>query len=332
MSKAEKSIGNSPDVRIEAARHTVSVGTEGLEKLNAALSGPFGQDFAKTIDILENASGRIITCGVGKSGHIARKIAATFASTGTAAHYVHPTEASHGDLGMIGKNDVLLILSNSGETVELKDLISYSRRFSVPMIAITGKPASTLGRAADITLELPLHEEACPNGLAPTTSTTLQLVLGDALAIALLENKGFTAVDFKALHPGGKLGASLKFARDLMHSGDELPTVDTGTRMSDALVTMTSKRFGILAVIDQYGDLAGVVTDGDLRRNMNANLLESSAGDIMSTNPVTIGPDTLASSALEILNSRKITSLFVLESGKPTGIIHIHDLLRAGVQ
>ncbi len=332
MSEAPGYTAEPEDVRIAAARRTLLVGCDGLNQLNSALGGPLGVEFIAAVELMEKATGRVIACGVGKSGHIARKIAATMASTGTAAHYVHPTEASHGDLGMIGRDDVLLIFSNSGETAELKDLLSYSQRFSVPLIAITSRANSTLGRAADVALEIPEHDEACPNGLAPTTSTTLQLVLGDALAIALLEHKGFTAVDFAALHPGGKLGASLTFARDLMHSGSELPLAKPEVKMSDALVTMTSKRFGCLAVIDDDGKLLGIITDGDLRRSMNANLLNAQVEEIMSKDPVTIAPDTMASNALKTLNTHKITTLFVVDDSKPVGIIHIHDLLRAGVQ
>lgn len=332
MSEAADQLTDSEDVRISAARRTIMVGRRGLQQLDTALDGPLGEAFVAATKIMSNASGRTITCGVGKSGHIARKLAATLASTGTTAHYVHPTEASHGDLGMIGSNDVLLILSNSGETTELKDLLSYSRRFAVPLIAITNSADSTLGRAADVTLEIPKHDEACPNGLAPTTSTTLQLVLGDALAIAMLEDKGFTAVEFAKFHPGGKLGASLTFARDVMHSGGDLPLTGPDVKMSEALVTMTSKRFGCLAVTGESGELLGIVTDGDLRRGMNADLLNARVKEIMSKDPVTIAPDTMVSSAMEILNSREITTLFIVEDNKPVGIIHIHDLLRAGVQ
>ncbi|MGI9482795.1 MAG: KpsF/GutQ family sugar-phosphate isomerase [Hyphomicrobiales bacterium] len=332
MSDTARKELNRSEETLASARRTFGLGEEGLRQLNEALSGSLGESFVAAVEKIGGASGRVIACGVGKSGHIARKLAATMASTGTAAHYVHPTEASHGDLGMIGRNDVIVVFSNSGETAELKDILSYSRRFSVPLIAITAKGKSTVGRAADIILEIPAHEEACPNGLAPTTSTTLQLVLGDALAVALLEDKGFTAGDFAVLHPGGKLGASLTYARDLMHSGNELPVVGTDAKMSDALVTMTSKRFGCVAVVDASGNLAGVITDGDLRRNMDAGLLEMKTGDVMSADPVTITPQTMASAALKTLNTRKITALFVVDDKKPVGIIHIHDLLRAGVQ
>ncbi|NNF76474.1 MAG: KpsF/GutQ family sugar-phosphate isomerase [Rhizobiales bacterium] len=320
------------DGRIASARRTLQVEADGLKHLSASFDGPLGIAFIKAIETIENATGRVIVCGVGKSGHIARKIASTFSSTGTAAYYVHPTEASHGDLGMIAPDDVLLIISNSGETAELRDILSYSRRFAVPLIALTSKPDSALGGAADIVLELPRHAEACPNGLAPTTSTTLQLALGDALAIALLENKGFSPNDFKVLHPGGRLGASLSYVRDVMHGMPELPLVKPDTVMSDTLVVMTSKRFGCAGVIDGDGNLVGVITDGDLRRHMENDLLGNNAGTVMTPDPVVSSPDDLASAVLELLNSRKITSLFVTEHGKPVGIVHIHDILRLGVQ
>ncbi|MGI9372846.1 MAG: KpsF/GutQ family sugar-phosphate isomerase [Hyphomicrobiales bacterium] len=332
MSEAAKQVETTEDVRLKAARRTFDVGRDGLLSLSNELDGPLGDALISAVNTISRATGRVIAVGVGKSGHIARKLAATFASTGTAAYYVHPTEASHGDLGMIGREDVVLALSNSGETAELKDILSYAKRFSVPLIAITGNADSTLGRKADIALEIPNHEEACPNGLAPTTSTTLQLALGDALAVALLEHNGFTAGDFAALHPGGKLGASLTYARDLMHSGDDLPIVGPKEEMSSALVTMTSKRFGCLAVIDDDQTLLGIITDGDLRRNMGTDLLGACAGDVMSESPITVSPNTMASSALKTMNTRKITTLFVVEDNRPVGILHIHDLLRAGVQ
>ncbi len=320
------------DIRIESARRTLKIEADGLKLLSASFDGPLGTAFIDAIETIENATGRVIICGIGKSGHIARKMASTFSSTGTAAYYVHPSEASHGDLGMIVPDDVLLIISNSGETAELRDILSYSRRFAVPLIALTSKPDSALGTAADIVLELPRHAEACPNGLAPTTSTTLQVALGDALAIALLENKGFSTNDFKIFHPGGRLGASLSYVRDVMHGMSELPLVRLETVMSDTLVIMTSKRFGCAGVIDDDGNLAGVITDGDLRRNMKKDLLDITAGTVMTSSPVVASPDDLASAVLETLNSRKITSLFVTEQSRPIGIVHIHDILRIGVK
>ncbi|MEM8686965.1 MAG: KpsF/GutQ family sugar-phosphate isomerase [Pseudomonadota bacterium] len=322
----------SSDNRIESARRTLTIEADGLKHLSASFDGPLGTSFIKAIETIESAKGRVIVCGMGKSGHIARKMASTFSSTGTAAYYVHPSEASHGDLGMIAPEDVLLIISNSGETAELRDILSYSRRFAVPLIALTSKPESALGTAADIVLELPRHAEACPNGLAPTTSTTLQVALGDALAVALLENKGFSPKDFKVLHPGGRLGASLSYVRDVMHEVNELPLVHPDTVMSDTLVVMTSKRFGCAGVVDGDGNLVGVITDGDLRRHMKNDLLDNTAGTVMTQNPVVASADDLASAVLETLNSRKITSLFVTQQNKPVGIVHIHDILRVGVK
>jgi arabinose-5-phosphate isomerase len=269
---------------------------------------------------------------MGKSGHIARKIAATLASTGTPASFVHPAEASHGDLGMITGDDVVIMISNSGESPELRDILTYSRRFTVPLIAITAAPDSTLGKEADIVLPLPRAREACPNGLAPTTSTLLQLALGDALAVALLEDKGFSAHDFRKFHPGGKLGAQLKHVRDLMRRQDELPLGLAGMAMADVLIVMTERSYGCFGIIDDDGRLIGIITDGDLRRNMSADLVHRQAGAVMTRAPKTIAPDALASEALEQLNSLKITSLFVIDDGqRPVGLIHIHDLLRAGL-
>ena len=268
---------------------------------------------------------------MGKSGHIGQKTAATLASTGTPAFFVHPGEASHGDLGMIMPNDVILAYSWSGETVELLNLINFSRRFKVPLISVTSSAKSALGKASEICLELPKAQEACPHGLAPTTSTTMQLALSDALAIALLEARGFTAGDFKVFHPGGKLGASLQFVSDIMHKGEALPLVSQDTGMSEALPLMTEKSLGCLGVVDKAGSLAGIITDGDLRRKMGPELFTASAGEVMTANPKTVGPDLLVSAALEQINTSNITALFVVEDGKPVGILHIHDLLRAGV-
>ena len=254
-----------------------------------------------------------------------------YVPSGTPAFFVHPSEASHGDLGMIHPHDVIVALSWSGESAELSNIITYSRRFKVPLIAITSKSESSLGSQADIVLELPRAKEACPHGLAPTTSTTMQLAMGDCLAIALLEHKGFTAHDFKVFHPGGQLGASLKYVSDLMHKGEALPVVPEETPMSAALVTMTQKSFGCLGVLDANGKLAGVITDGDLRRHMGQDLLAASTSQIMTRNPKVVAPNMLASAALEVLNSSRITALFVVDKGAPVGIVHIHDLLRAGV-
>ena len=254
-----------------------------------------------------------------------------FASTGTPAFFVHPSEASHGDLGMITPDDAIMALSWSGETAELKDLIDYSRRFRIGLIAVTAVTDSTLGRAADVVLAMPQAREACPHNLAPTTSTLMQAALGDALAIALLESRGFTAVDFGHFHPGGRLGAMLKFVRDIMHTGDEIPLAAVGTRMSDAIAEMTAKTFGCVGITDRRGHLVGIITDGDLRRHMSANLLDLAVEEVMTPQPRTVRPDQLVSEALELLNSSKKTQLMVVDGGKPVGVVHFHDLLRAGV-
>jgi arabinose-5-phosphate isomerase len=316
---------------IDSALRTLDAEASGIHVLSAAIHDGLGQSFIAAVELIRAARGRVIVTGMGKSGHVGRKIAATFASTGTPAFFVHPGEASHGDLGMITKDDVIMALSWSGETAELKNLIDYSRRFQIRLIAVTSDATSTLGKSADVVLTLPQAREACPHNLAPTTSSLMQLVLGDALAIALLESRGFTAVDFGKLHPAGKLGAMLKFARDLMHTGTALPLVPLGSRMSNAIVEMTSKGFGCIGITDTSGQLVGIITDGDLRRHMGPNLLEARVDDVMTKNPRSIRPDQLASEALELLNATKITALMVVEARKPVGIVHIHDLLRAGV-
>jgi arabinose-5-phosphate isomerase len=316
---------------VASAARTLDVEAEGLAALKETLLDGGGEPFGRAVEILKAARGRVIITGIGKSGHIGQKLAATFASTGTPAFFVHPSEAAHGDLGMVTSDDVVLAISWSGETVELKNIITYSRRFKVPLIAITSRVDSALGKASDIVLELPRAKEACPHGLAPTTSTTMQLALGDCLAIALLETKGFTAHDFKVLHPGGSLGAQLKFVADVMHKGDRLPLVAESTIMSEAIVTMTQKSFGCLGVVDTKGRLAGMITDGDLRRHMGEALLRARAADIMTRKPNTLRPDMLAPAALEEINSLKRTQMFVVHRGKPIGIVHVHDLLRAGV-
>lgn len=318
---------------IASALRTLDAEASGVTALVAALQNGLGAPFAAAVELIRNARGRVIVSGLGKSGHIGRKIAATFASTGTPAFFVHAAEASHGDLGMITTDDVIIALSWSGETAELKNLINYSRRFRIGLIALTAESESTLGKEADICLTLPKAREACPHNLAPTTSSLMQLALGDALAVALLESRGFTAVDFGVLHPGGKLGAMLKFVRDLMHTGDAIPLKPLGTRMSDALVEMTSKGFGCVGIVDGNGDLAGIITDGDLRRHMRADLMTATVDEVMTRRPRTITPDTLASEMLEMLNSSKpaVTVLIVAEGKKPVGIVHVHDVLRAGV-
>lgn len=314
-----------------AGLRTIDIETEGLVALRHSLEHELALPFAQAVGYIKAANGRVIVSGIGKSGHVGQKIAATFASTGTPAFFVHPSEASHGDLGMITSEDVILAISWSGETVELSNIITYSRRFSVPLISITSNRNSALGQQSDIVLELPRAKEACPHGLAPTTSTTMQLALGDCLAVALLESKGFTAHDFKVFHPGGSLGASLKYVADLMHSDDKLPLARDNLMMGEAIVIMTEKSFGCLGIVDAKDRLVGVVTDGDLRRHMGDNLLSSPVGRIMNKAPKTISPTMLASAALELINSSRITALFVVDKGRPVGIVHIHDLLRAGI-
>lgn len=319
-----------PHAFIDSALRTLDAGAGGVAAIGAAMQGELGNTFISAVDRIRAAKGRVIVTGMGKSGHVARKIAATLASTGTPAFFVHPGEASHGDLGMITTDDVIMALSWSGETAELKDLIDYSRRFRIGLIAITAQAASTLGKEADVALVLPEAREACPHNLAPTTSSLMQLAIGDALAIALLESRGFTAIDFGLLHPGGRLGALLKFARDVMRSGDAVPLVELGTKMSDGLIEMTSKGLGCIGITGRSGKLAGIITDGDLRRHMRADLLDVTVDEIMTRNPKTVRPDQLVSETIELLNAMKITALFVIEGGKPVGIVHIHDLLRAG--
>jgi len=316
---------------VASALRTLEADGSGIATLAAALQSDLGVAFASAVDLIRNAKGRLIVTGLGKSGHVARKIAATLASTGTPAFFVHAAEAGHGDLGMITADDVIMALSWSGEQPEMKLLITYAKRFRIALIAMTAERDSTLSKAADIALTLPKAREACPHNLAPTTSSLMLLALGDALAIALLEGRGFTSIDFSVLHPGGKLGAMLKYTRDLMHSGDAVPLKPLGTRMSDALVEMSSKGFGCVAIVDGRGQIAGIVTDGDLRRHMRPDLMTALVDDVMTKNPKTIGRDLLASEALEILNSSKITALVVTDGKKPVGIVHLHDLLRAGV-
>jgi arabinose-5-phosphate isomerase len=320
-----------PPPAIASALRTLDSEAGGITALADALQNGLGAPFAAAIDLILGARGRVIVTGLGKSGHIGRKIAATLASTGTPAFFVHAAEASHGDLGMITPDDVIIALSWSGETAELKNLITYSRRFRIGLIGVTSEAGSTLGAASDVVLTLPKAREACPHNLAPTTSSLMQLALGDALAVALLEGRGFTAVDFGTLHPSGKLGAMLKFVRDLMHTGDAVPLKPLGTRMSDALMEMTSNNFGCVGIVDGNGEIVGIVTDGDLRRHMRPDLMTATVDEVMTRNPKTIGPDLLASEALEILNSSKITALIVTEARKPVGIVRLHDILTVGV-
>jgi arabinose-5-phosphate isomerase len=315
---------------IASALRTLEAEGSGVDALAAALRDGLGANFAAAIDVIRAAQGRVIVTGMGKSGHVARKIASTFASTGTPAFFVHPGEASHGDLGMIANNDVILALSWSGETAELKNITDYSRRYGIKLIAITAIADSALAKVSDVVLTLPQAREACPHNLAPTTSSLMQLALGDALAIALLESHGFTPLDFGLLHPGGKLGTLLKTVADIMHTGEMMPLSPLGTRMSDAILEMTTKGFGCVGITDARGTLVGIITDGDLRRHMRANLLDARVEDVMTRGPKTVRREQLLSETLDILNVMKVTALFAVEAGKPVGIIHVHDLLRAG--
>ena len=312
---------------LHAATHVLIAEGEALKTLADTLS----DEFVKATDTIVACKGRVIITGMGKSGHIAHKIAATLSSTGTPAYFVHPGEASHGDLGMIMPEDVVIALSNSGEASELTDLIHYTRRFSIPLIAITGRPQSTLGSASDITLQLPPVAEVCPMGLAPTTSTTMMVALGDALAIAVMESKGFTAEDFRNFHPGGKLGKMLLRVKDIMRKESDMPLVMENDAMAQVLVVMTQKSLGCAGVVDANGKLVGMITDGDLRRHMNDDLPRRKASEIMNKSPNTVTPQILAAEGLKIINDKKRTQLFVVEDGKPVGVLHIHDLLRAGI-
>lgn len=323
-------LGQDADAHVAEGLRVLSVERAGLDAVAAAIEGPLRESFASAVEALRTSTGRAVLTGMGKSGHIARKIAATLASTGTAAHFVHPAEASHGDLGMIRTDDVVVALSWSGETPELADIIAYTRRFGVTLIAITSRADSALGAAADIKLVLPAMPEACPNGLAPTTSTTMQLGLGDALAIAVLTAHGFDASSFRDLHPGGKLGARLKKAADLMHTGTSVPIIQESASITEAIVEMTGKAFGITAVVNAAGTLTGVLTDGDLRRIFQNGQIDRKAGEVMTRTPMVAAPEMLAQEALKMLNDNKRTALLVVENDRPVGVLHIHDLLRVG--
>lgn len=315
---------------LEVARTVLGTEAAGLRALACSL----GEEFGRAVDALQAATGRIVVSGMGKSGHVARKIAATLSSTGAPALFIHPAEASHGDLGMIMLGDAVLALSNSGETTELADLVEHAKRHGLPLIAITASASSALASAADVALILPATAEACPMGLAPTTSTTMQMALGDALAVALLRRRGFTAADFRQFHPGGRLGARLRRVRELMHAGADVPLAQPDLPMDRALLLITEKRFGCLGVVNGDGALIGIVTDGDLRRCMAPDLLTRHVGEIMTRAPRTIGPDALAEEALHAMNARgrPVTALFVVGAGMvPVGILHVHDLLRAGL-
>ncbi len=323
-----------PTSAVLAAIRTIANERQGLQALEEAIrttgEGGLGAAFSEAVKTISAASGRVIVTGMGKSGHVGRKIAATLASTGEPATFVHPAEASHGDLGMVQSGDVVLAISWSGETAELAAIVTFAKRYAIPLIAMTAQADSTLGREADVCLTMPSVAEACPNGLAPTTSTTMQLVLGDALAIALLEGRGFTALDFQALHPGGKLGARLAHVRDVMHTGERIPRIAASARMAEAIVEMTSKGFGCVAVFEDRDRLVGILTDGDLRRHLKPDFsLDTQVARVMTKKPRTIAPDALVAEALEAI-SHKISALLVVERGQVVGIVHFHDLMRIG--
>jgi arabinose-5-phosphate isomerase len=317
---------------VAAARRVLDTASEAIAALGNTLNG----DFSRAIDTILSVKGRVIVSGMGKSGHIARKIAATLASTGTPAQFVHPAEASHGDLGAVTRQDALLMLSNSGDTPELENLITFAKRFSIPLIGVASRAESALLQAADIPLVLPKSREACPMGLAPTTSTTLMLVLGDALAVALMERRGFTADQYRTLHPGGSLGKALIRVQDIMHTGEEIPLVAENTSMGEALIAMTGHRFGCVGVVDKKGSLVGIFTNGDLSRHMDGSLLHRTISEVMTHGPKIVAPKQLAAEAVALMNEKKITVLFVVEQDdrerRPAGILSMHDCLRAGLQ
>ncbi len=314
---------------ILSAKRTIDKEVEALHMMEDELD----DTLTKALDLMQSTKGRVIVTGMGKSGHVGSKIAATLASTGTPSFFVHPGEASHGDLGMLTKDDIVLAISNSGETKELSDIILYCKRYDIPLIAITKNPNSTLGKTGDILLKLPDDGEACPLGLAPTSSTTATMVLGDILAVCLLERKGFSKTDFRQRHPGGKLGSYLLKVSDLMHKDKEMPLVKTGTPLQTALLEMTSKMLGCVGIVSNDNKLLGIITDGDLRRNLSPDMLTKTADEIMTPNPKCVGPDVLAAEAINTMNTtgKGITQLFVVENQSPIGIIHMHDCLRAGV-
>ena len=327
MPKPNSETSGADDADLVTAKRVLEIEAEAL----GVLAGSLGEPFLRALDILAQVKGRVVVSGMGKSGHIGHKIASTLSSTGTPALFVHPAEASHGDLGMITTDDAVLALSNSGETSELADLVAYAKRFEIPLICITGGKDSALADAADVALILPASEEACPMGLAPTTSTTVMLALGDAISVALLERKGFSPDEFHALHPGGKLGHRLIKISDIMHKGEEMPLIDPDALMADALIEMSAKSFGCVGVIGSDGLLLGVITDGDLRRHMSPELIGRKAREVMTEGALSINPGMLAGVALGIMNVRAITNIFVTKDDRPLGILHIHDCLRAGV-
>ncbi|MCA1443609.1 KpsF/GutQ family sugar-phosphate isomerase [Ensifer sp. IC4062] len=329
-----KADGQSRSAMLDSIGRTLTTATNGIKALanHLTIDEAFARSLVDAVELIGDSEGRVVVSGVGKSGHIGRKIAATMASTGTSAYFVHPTEASHGDLGMVTSQDVLILLSWSGETAELGNMLTYAKRFKVPVVSICANRDSILARNSDVALVLPKVPEACPHGLAPTTSAMLQLAVGDALAIALLERRGFSAEDFKTFHPGGKLGAQLRLVHELAHVAEQVPLLVVGRPMSEAVIEMSSKGFGVVGIVEEGGTLIGVITDGDLRRHMAGDLLLQRVEDVMSRNPRVIKGDVLASAAMEFMQEHKVTVLFLVDdAGHPVGILHIHDLLRAGV-
>ena len=312
---------------IISAINTIDCEIDAIKELKSLLD----ENLTKALDLIENAKGRIILTGMGKSGHIAKKIAASLASTGTPSFFMHPAEASHGDLGMVTDDDVIIAISNSGESKELIDILNYSKRFDIKLIAITKNPNSSLGKAGDIVLRLPLSKEACPLGLAPTSSTTATLVLGDVITVGMIERKGFSKAQFNQRHPGGKLGSILQKVKDLMHTNNEMPILKENASMDEIILEMTSKRLGCVGFVDTNGNFCGMFTDGDLRRCINENLRNVKAKDVMTKNPITVDKELFASEAIKIMNKNKITNLFVIENKKPIGTLHIHDLLKSGI-
>jgi arabinose-5-phosphate isomerase len=315
---------------IASALRTITTEQAGMAALAKALKDGLAEPFGRSVETLSTIEGRVIVTGLGKSGHIGSKIAATLASTGTPAFFVHPSEANHGDLGMIARDDAIIAISWSGESFELNGIVSYARRFSIPLIAVTAGEGSALAREANIVLLLPSAREACPHGLAPTTSTLLQLAIGDALAVALLEARGFTADHFRTFHPGGRLGANLTHVGEIMRTGDQIPTAVLGTKMPEAVMTLSKKKVGCVCIVDQEGRLAGIVTDGDVARNLHRNLADITVETIMTRTPKTVKPETLAGAAMGLLNDHNISALVVVEDDMPVGVVHFHDLLRIG--
>ena len=323
----ERPVSVQENLDKNCAIRTINIEIDTITQLRDSRDGTL----TKTLDLMQNSKGRIILTGMGKSGHIGKKIAASLASTGTPSFFVHPAEASHGDLGMITEDDVVIAISNSGESRELVDILNYCKRFGIKLVAITKNPDSSLGKAGDIVLKLPNNGEACPLGLAPTNSTTATLVLGDILTAGLIQRKGFTKADFNERHPGGKLGSILKRVSDLMHTGSEMPLLEENSNMQQVLLEMTSKRLGCVGFVNQNGNLTGMLTDGDLRRCLTPEILNKKAVELMTRNPKTISKDVMASEAIKIMHEKKITNIFIIEENKPIGVIHIHDLLDNGV-